>query len=184
MPATRCPVCRTGPLGLPGCSLCKTCWQLSEECQCQTASAPTPQSVMTNQILSKMATASFMREPPNYATVLGDRKNLTQYIAALKLWAKVSGVNKKNQADYVKYHAFQTVPAYFDTFGEALKTRRTDSQASSTSSSRSWSQSAHRDCSVLQQWFLGSEKKYANNIPVSQTQSGPCHCISPSLLVF
>ena len=78
---------------------------------------------MTNQIPSKMATASFMREPPNYAIVLGDRKNLTQYITALKLWAKVSGVDKKNQADYVKYHAFQTIPAYFDTFGDSLENK-------------------------------------------------------------
>ena len=136
MPATRCPVCRTGPQRcLPGCSLCKTCWKLSKECQCQSAdqeplsriissgspasqsssaSAPTPPSVTADQIPSKMATASIMKEPPNYATVRGDRKNLTQYIAALKLWAKVSGVEKKNQADYVKYHAFQTVPAYFE----------------------------------------------------------------------
>ena len=71
-----------------------------------------------------MATANVMKEPPNYATVKGDRKNLTQYIAALKLWAKVSGIEKKNQADCIKYHAFQTVPKYFEEldikFGDTL----------------------------------------------------------------
>ena len=65
-----------------------------------------------------------MKEPPNYASVHGDRRNLTQYIAALKLWAKVSGVEKKDQADFVKYHAYQTVPEYFEEldakFGDSL----------------------------------------------------------------
>ena len=74
-----------------------------------------------------MATATIMKEPPNYTTVRGDRKNLTQYIAALKLWAKVSGVKKKNQANYVKYHAFQTVPEYFEEldakFGDSLENK-------------------------------------------------------------
>ena len=45
----------------------------------------------------------------------------------LKLWAKVSGVDKKNQADYVKYHAFKTVPAYFEEldakFGDSLENK-------------------------------------------------------------
>ena len=65
-----------------------------------------------------------LKEPPNYATVQGDQRKLTQYIAALKLWAKVGGVEKKNQADCIKYNAFQFSPDYFDElnarFGESL----------------------------------------------------------------
>ena len=65
-----------------------------------------------------------LKEPPNYVTVQGDQHKLTQYIAALKLWAKVGGVEKKNQADCIKHNAFQFSSDYFDEinarFGESL----------------------------------------------------------------
>ena len=58
--------------------------------------------------------ANTIREPPSYAGIKGDRKKLTHYISALKTWARVSGVEKKNQADTVKYHAYQTAPKLFE----------------------------------------------------------------------
>ena len=117
MPAERCPVCKSGPRNcLPTCTLCKTCWLLPEECKCQNQSA---------QSFNMSSSGPFtLKEPPNYATVQGDQRKLTQYIAALKLWAKVGGVEKKNQADCIKYNAFQFSPDYFDElnarFGESL----------------------------------------------------------------
>ena len=54
-----------------------------------------------------------IREPPSYAGIKGDRAKLTHYISALKTWARVSGVEKKNQANAVKYHAYQTAPDLF-----------------------------------------------------------------------
>ena len=63
--------------------------------------------------------------PPTFASVKGDRKNLTLYIAALKKWSRVGGVEKKDQAETVMYHASQTCPAYFEElevkFGETLE---------------------------------------------------------------
>ena len=68
--------------------------------------------------------ANTIREPPSYAGIKGDRKKLTHYISALKTWARVSGVEKKNQADTVKYHAYQTAPELFEEleakFGDTL----------------------------------------------------------------
>ena len=65
-----------------------------------------------------------IREPPSYAGIKGDRRKLTHYISALKTWSKVSGVEKKNQADTVKYHAYQTSPELFEEldakFGDSL----------------------------------------------------------------
>ena len=56
------------------------------------------------------------KEPPIYpaSSIQGDRKKLTHYITALKLWVKVSGVEKKNQAIVVKYNAYQDTSEYFD----------------------------------------------------------------------
>ena len=49
---------------------------------------------------------------------------MTQYIAALRLWVKVSGVEAKNQGNVVKYNAYQNPPEYFEEldskFGETL----------------------------------------------------------------
>ena len=42
--------------------------------------------------------ANTIREPPSYDGIKGDRAKLTHYISALKTWARVSGVDKKNQA--------------------------------------------------------------------------------------
>ena len=86
---------------------------------------PSTPPVTAQQVSSNMNT--IMKEPPNYAIIHGNKRDLTQYIAALKLWARVSGVEKRDQADYVKYHAYQTVPEYFKEldakFGDSLTAR-------------------------------------------------------------
>ena len=118
-----CPVCRSRPAGcLSTCTLCKECWRVPEECDCSSrdisTAAPTQQTASMS--------GGNMKEPPIYpsASIQGDRKKLTQYIAALKLWVKVSGVEAKNQANVVKYNAYQNSPEYFEEldskFGETL----------------------------------------------------------------
>ena len=81
-----------------------------------------------------MAERKILGEPPTFASVKGDRKNLTLYIAALKKWSRVGGVEKKDQAETVMYHASQTCPAYFEElevkFGETLEGK--ESQKSSS----------------------------------------------------
>ena len=56
------------------------------------------------------------KEPPIYpssASIREDKKKLTQYIVALRLWVKVSGVEQKNQPNLVQYDVYQNSPDYF-----------------------------------------------------------------------
>ena len=73
------------------------------------------------------------KEPPVYpsiASIREDKKKLTQYIAALRLWVRVSGVEQQNQADMIQYHAFQNSPEYFaelnSKFEDCLQTKKTE----------------------------------------------------------
>ena len=54
---------------------------------------------------SQQMTNSKWKEPPIYplsASIQEDRNKLTQYIAPLRLWVKVSGVELRNQANVVQ----------------------------------------------------------------------------------
>ena len=65
-----------------------------------------------------------MGEPPQFKGVKNDRRKLTLYISALKKWAKVGGVPKKDQADTVFYHASLHAMDYYEElelkFGDTL----------------------------------------------------------------
>ena len=56
-----------------------------------------------------------MKEPPKYPsiTIHKDKDRLKKYIAELKVWVKMSGVNTKNQDNMIQYHTFQKSPEYF-----------------------------------------------------------------------
>ena len=127
----RCGVCNRNEQNCECELICKSCRLSSEDCQCSDTEEQDPltreqvpvEPVQPAQV--KMAERKILGEPPTFASVKGDRKNLTLYIAALKKWSRVGGVEKKDQAETVMYHASQTCPAYFEElevkFGETLE---------------------------------------------------------------
>ena len=107
----RCGVCNRNEQNCECELICKSCRLSSEDCQCSDTEEQDPltreqvpvEPVQPAQV--KMAERKILGEPPTFASVKGDRKNLTLYIAALKKWSRVGGVEKKDQAETVMYHA-------------------------------------------------------------------------------
>ena len=50
---------------------------------------------------------------PSSTSIWEDKEKWIQYIEALRLWVKVSGVELKNQANVVQYDTYQNFPEYF-----------------------------------------------------------------------
>lgn len=71
---------------------------------------------MKTDVMPSLHSINEWKEPliyPSSSSIQGDRDKMTQYIAALRLWVKMSGVESKNQANVVQYSAYQNSPEYF-----------------------------------------------------------------------
>ena len=134
------------------CISCDVCEQFVEHCQCSPAEdlvrvrqpreeelqQPPVEESQQPQVRLQAAqeimaddtrTMRVMGEPPVFPKDKKDRKAISLYIAALKRWTRVGGYPKKEQADYIIYHASQKSPEYYEEletkFGESLQEKET-----------------------------------------------------------
>ena len=69
------------------------------------------ENLKMDSVYSLQMSNSKWKEPPIYpssASIQEDRNKLTQYITALRLWVKVSGIELRNKVNVVQYDAIKT----------------------------------------------------------------------------